>query len=67
MIEVQNLNLLQKNGIDSQTAKVKYNQNNSIKVEIESIKSSLFDYSDTFTLVTGDIKITTDTDTNVKI
>ena len=35
----KNLNLLQKNGVvDSQTAKNKYNQNNSIKCETESIK-----------------------------
>ena len=34
--------------IDSQTAKGKYNQNNSIKWETESIKSSLCNYSDGF-------------------
>ena len=34
--------------IDSQTAKGKYNQNNSIKCETESIKSSLWNYSDGF-------------------
>ena len=34
--------------IDSQTAKGKYNQNNSINFETESIKSSLCDYSDAF-------------------
>ena len=41
--------------IDSQTAKDKYNQSNSIKFESESIRSSLCDYSDAFILVTGDI------------
>ena len=44
--------------IDSQTAKGKYNQNNSIKFETESIKSSLCDYSDAFILVTGNITVT---------
>ena len=34
--------------IDSQTANGKYNQNNSIKWETESIKSSLCNYSDGF-------------------
>ena len=33
---------------DSQTAKGKYNLNNSIKFETETIKSSLCDYSDAF-------------------
>ena len=40
---------------DGQTAKDKYNQNNSIKFETESIKSRLFYYSDPFISVTGDI------------
>ena len=40
---------------DSQTAKDKYNQNNSIQFETESIKSRLFYYSDPFISVTGDI------------
>ena len=43
--------------IDSQIAKHKSNQNNSIKFETESIKSSLCDYSDAFILVTGDITL----------
>ena len=34
--------------INSQTAKEKCNKNNSFKFETESIKSSLFDYSDGF-------------------
>ena len=63
----KNLNLLQKKWyvIDSQTAKDKYNQNNFIKFETESIKSSFCDYSDEFILVTGDITVTVDNDTNV--
>ena len=54
---MNNLNLLQKKWyvIDCQTAKDKYNQNNSIKFETESFKSSLFDYSDATILVIGDI------------
>ena len=40
--------------IDSQTAKGKYNQSNSIKFETERIKSRLCDYSDVLILVTGD-------------
>ena len=47
--------------IDSQTAKDKYNQNNS-KIEAESIKSSLCDYSDVFILVTGDITVNANND-----
>ena len=51
---MKNLKLLQKYGvIDSQTAKGKYDQNNSTKFETESIKSSLCDYSDVFILVAG--------------
>ena len=42
--------------MDSQTA-IKYNQNNSIKFETESIESSLCDYSDAFILVIGDINV----------
>ena len=49
--------------IDSQTAKDKHNQHNSIKFETQSIKSSLCDYSDAFILVTGDITVTADNDT----
>ena len=51
--------------IDSQTAKDKYNQNNSIKFESESIKSSLCNYSDAFILVTGDITVNAGDDTHV--
>ena len=64
---MKNLNLLQKKCyvIDSQTAKGKYNQNNSIKFETESIKSSLCDYSDIFALVTGDITVYPGHDTHI--
>ena len=41
----------------SQTAKDKYNQNNSIKFESEGIKSLFCSNSDAFTLVTGDMKV----------
>ena len=51
--------------IDSQTAKDKYNQNNSIKLETESIKSNLCDYSDAFILVTLDITVNADNNTDV--
>ena len=51
--------------IDSQTGKNKYNQNNSIKFETESIKSSLYDYSDSLILVTGDIMVNAVNNTDV--
>ena len=51
--------------IDNQTAKDKYSQNNSLKFETESVKSSLCGYSDTFILVTGDITVTKNNDTYV--
>ena len=50
--------------IDSQRAKGKYNQKNSVKFEAESIESSLCDYS-VFILVTGDITVTADNNTDV--
>ena len=43
--------------IDSQTAKSKYKQGDTIKFEIETIKSSFSDYSDAFVLIPGDIKV----------
>ena len=43
--------------IVSETAKDKYNQNNSIKRETEGIKSSLWDYFDALILVTNDTAI----------
>ena len=39
--------------IYSQTAKGKYKQGNTIRFETETTKSSLYDYSDAFILVTG--------------
>ena len=51
--------------IDSQTTKGKYKQGNTIKFETETIKSSLCDYSDAFILVTGNIAVTADNNTNV--
>ena len=49
----------------SQTAKDKCNQNNSIKFETESIKSNFSDYFDAFILVTGDIAVTANDNTDV--
>ena len=51
--------------MDSQTVKGKYDQNNSLKLERESTKSSLRDYSDAFIFVTGDIKVNAENDTYV--
>ena len=51
--------------INNQTAKDKYDQNNSIKFQTGSIKSSLCDYSDAFILVAGNIKVTANNNTNV--
>ena len=51
--------------IDSQTAKGKDDQNNSIKVEREYIKSNLCDYSEAFILVTGDISVAVNDNTDV--
>ena len=63
---MENLNLLRKMYIkDSQAVKGKYDQNNSIKFETESLKSSLCDYSDAFILVTGDIRVAANNDTDV--
>ena len=50
---------------DSQTAKNKYNENNSIKFETKSIKSSLCDYSDAFILVSGETTVRGHNDTHV--
>ena len=54
--------------IDSQTTKDKYKQGDVIKFETETIKSSLCDYSDAFILVTGNITVNADNNTeNLKI
>ena len=51
--------------IDSQTTKGKYKQGDTIKFETETIKSSLCDYSDAFILVTGNITVDANNDTDV--
>ena len=51
--------------IDSQTTKGKYKQGDTIKFETETIKSSLCDYSDAFILVTGNITVTANNDTDL--
>ena len=45
--------------------KVDYKPADTIKFEIETIKSSLCDYSDAFILVTGNITVATNNDTDV--
>ena len=61
-----NINFLQKMVCyNSQTAKGKYNQNNSIKFKTENIKPGLCDYSDAFVLVTGDITVTSNNNTDI--
>ena len=60
-------NLLQQSGM-SQTArqqKGKYKEGTSIKFETATIKSSLCDYSDAFILVTGNITVDANNDTDV--
>ena len=51
--------------IDSQTTKGKYKRGDTIKIETETIKSSLCDYSDAFILVTGNITVAADNNTDV--
>ena len=51
--------------MDIQTTKGNCKQGNTIKFETETIKSSLSDYSDAFTLVTGNVTVTADSDTDV--
>ena len=51
--------------IDSQTAKSKYKQVDTIKFETETIKSSHCDCSDAFILVTGNITVAANNDTDV--
>ena len=51
--------------IDSQTTKGKYKQGDTIKFEAEAIKSSLHDYSDALILVTGNIVVDADNNTDV--
>ena len=51
--------------IDNQATKGKYKQGDVIKFETEIIKSSLCVYSDAFILVTGNITVAADDDTDV--
>ena len=50
---------------ESQSAKRKYDQDNYIKFEKESIKLSLCDYSDAFIFVTWDITLAANNTTDV--
>ena len=59
---IKSQNLLQK---ICQTTKGKYKQGDTIKFETEIIKSSLCDYSDAFTLVTGNITVNADNNKDV--
>ena len=62
----KNLNLLQKMVCYRQSNCTKQNnQNNSIEFDTESTKSGICDYSDAFILVTGDIKVNANNDTDV--
>ena len=51
--------------IDSQTTKGKYKQDDTIKFETETIKSSFCDYSDAFILVTWNITVAANNNTDV--
>ena len=51
--------------MDSQTTKGKYKQDDTIKFETETIKSSLCGYSDAFIL--GTVSITVDTNNNIDV
>ena len=51
--------------IDSEATKGKYKQGDTIKFETGTIKSSLCNYSDAFILVTGNITVTANNDTDV--
>ena len=51
--------------IDSQTAKVKQGQSNGVNFDTESIKSYLCDYSDAFMLVTRNITVLANKNTDV--
>ena len=52
------------NFINNQRTKGKYKQGETIKFETETIKSSHCDYSDAFILVTGNITVTANNDTD---
>ena len=51
--------------IDSQTAKGKYKQGDTIRFEKETIKSSLYDYCDSFNLVIENITVDGNNHTDV--
>ena len=51
--------------IDSRIAKGKYKQGDTITFETGTIKSSLCDYSDAFILVTGNVTVAANNDTDV--
>ena len=51
--------------IDTQTAKGKYKQDDTIKFETESIKSSFCDYSDAYISVAGNIAVAENNGTDV--
>ena len=51
--------------IKSQATKGKYKQGDTIKFEAKTIKSSLCSYSDAFILVTGNITVNADNNTDV--
>ena len=53
--------------IDSQTTKDKYKQGNTTKFETETIKSSLRDYPDAFILVTENIVVNADNNTDAAL
>ena len=50
---------------DRQTAEDKYKPGNTIKCETETIKSSLWEYSDAFILATGNVAVNAANDTDV--
>ena len=50
---------------NSQTTKDKYKQGDTIKFKTETIKSNLSDYSDAFILVTENITVNADNNTDV--
>ena len=60
---MKNLNLKQKIGTYENERRIQ--QGDTIKFEIETIKSSLCDYSDAFILVTGNITVNAANDTDV--
>ena len=53
------------NVIDSQTTEGKHKQGDTIEFETETIKTRLCDYSDAFILVTGNITVAVNHDTDV--